>query len=106
MNRKLQVIKYLLADIVAASSAWALFYAYRKLNIEKAILQFDERFVFGIIAIPMFWVILYTITGTYKTIYRKSRLKELGQTIFISIIGVIFIFFALLLDCDCHVAKV
>ena len=98
MNRKLQVIKYLLADILAASSAWALFYAYRKLNIEKTILQFDERFIFGVIAIPIFWVILYTITGTYKTIYRKSRLKELGQTIFISIIGVIFIFFALLLD--------
>jgi exopolysaccharide biosynthesis polyprenyl glycosylphosphotransferase len=36
--------------------------------------------------------------GTYTKIYRKSRLKELGQTFFITLIGVTFIFFVLILD--------
>ena len=98
MNRKLQISKYVLADILAAGFAWSLFYIYRKFYIEKTVLQFDDRFLFGIIAIPIFWLLLYAISGTYKNIYRKSRLKELGQTIFVSLIGVLFIFFTLLLD--------
>jgi len=36
--------------------------------------------------------------GTYSRIYRKSRLKELGQTLLVTIIGVILIFFIILLD--------
>jgi exopolysaccharide biosynthesis polyprenyl glycosylphosphotransferase len=38
------------------------------------------------------------MAGTYRRIYRKSRLKELGQTLTITLIGVIIIFFALILD--------
>ena len=58
----------------------------------------DEKFLIGLMAIPLFWVLIYMLSGTYKIIYRKSRLRELGQTLFISIIGVIIIFFTLLLD--------
>jgi len=42
--------------------------------------------------------VLYALTGTYKNIYRKSRLRELGQTFMLTLIGVLIIFFALLLD--------
>jgi len=98
MNRKLQTLKYLLADLFSSGLAWAVFYSYRKLNIEHTALEFGDRFVFGVIAVPLFWVTLYLITGTYKNIYRKSRLLELGQTLLISFIGVLIIFFTLLLD--------
>ena len=36
--------------------------------------------------------------GGYSDIYRRYRTKELGQTLLISVIGVVVIFFALLLD--------
>jgi FlaA1/EpsC-like NDP-sugar epimerase len=98
INRKLQTLKYLLADLFSSALAWAIFYSYRKLNIEHTALEFGDRFVFGIIAVPIFWIILYLITGTYKNIYRKSRLLELWQTLLISFIGVLIIFFTLLLD--------
>lgn len=58
----------------------------------------DANYLLGVITIPTFWLILYIMVGTYRRIYRKSRLKELGQTLLITLIGVIIIFFALILD--------
>ena len=98
MNRKFQTVKYVLFDILSAAIAWAMFYSYRKLYIEHTAVEFGDRFLFGVIAIPLFWIALYLIAGTYKNIYRKSRLVELGQTLLISFIGVLIIFFTLLLD--------
>jgi exopolysaccharide biosynthesis polyprenyl glycosylphosphotransferase len=106
MNKKLQVFKYIIADLLAASLAWSLFFIYRKYSIEPTVLDHlsdifnDRNFYLGILIVPAFWLILYYILGTYNLnkIYRKSRLKELSQTLFISLVGVIVIFFALILD--------
>lgn len=104
MNKKLQVLKYLIADISAAMLAWALFFTFRKIYIETAKfgkpvpVVYDEQYYWGLLFIPLFWVLMYYLTGTYKEIYRKSRLKEIGQTFLLSIIGVLIIFFTLLLD--------
>jgi len=104
MNKKLQVFKYIIADILSALLAWTLFYIFRKLYIEpekfgKPVpIIFEAQFFWSLILIPSFWILIYSFTGSYKNIYRKSRLKEIGQTLLFSIIGVIIIFFALLLD--------
>jgi exopolysaccharide biosynthesis polyprenyl glycosylphosphotransferase len=106
MNKKLQVFKYLLADVVAATLAWSLFFIYRKYSVEPGFFDHlsdifeDRNFYLGIFVVPVFWFIMYFILGTYNVskIYRKSRLKELSQTLFISLVGVIIIFFALILD--------
>ncbi len=104
MNRRLQVTKYVLADIVSAIIAWVLFFIYRKYIFDKDIFHKlnevfgDENLYYGIVLIPIFWLILYTIIGTYRRIYRKARLKELGQTLLISLIGVLILFFTVILD--------
>jgi len=106
MNKKLQVFKYIVADLLSAVLAWTLFFLYRKYSIEKTVFDSllevlnDRNFYLGIAVVPIFWLILYYILGTYNVskIYRKSRLRELSQTSFISLVGVIIIFFALILD--------
>nr|MDQ3049187.1 sugar transferase [Bacteroidota bacterium] len=60
--------------------------------------EYDDQFYFGLFFIPLFWILIYFLAGTYRSIYRRSRLKEAGQTLLISIIGVLIIFFTLLLD--------
>ena len=103
MNKSLQVIKYLVADFVAAALAWGLFFAYRKnsyspdIDLWKSVMS-DEKFVYGIIIIPFAWVLFYLILGNYKRIYHKSRLKEIGQTLGATIIGVTLLFFVLIID--------
>lgn len=104
MNKRLHVLKYLFFDVVAAGGAWALFYAYRKTVIEsakfgiKVPLDYDIKFYISLIAIVVFWVVIYWTSGYYSDIYRKSRLQELGQTILYSLLGTVIIFFVLILD--------
>lgn len=105
MNKTAQVIKYLISDILAAAVAWTVFYTYRKVSIESAKFGMDikvdytnQKFLFSLIVITSFWLGLYVMTGTYKNIFRKSRLKEISQTFRITFLGVLAIFFALVLD--------
>lgn len=104
MNKNLQVAKYVIADLLSAAIAWSLFFIYRKYSVDPTIFKqlpeifSDSKLYNGILIIPFFWLTLYIIIGTYRKIYRKSRLKELGQTLSITFIGVIFIFFAIILD--------
>jgi exopolysaccharide biosynthesis polyprenyl glycosylphosphotransferase len=106
MNKKLQVLKYLIADYLSAFIAWSLFFYDRKFTVDHQVYQIKEQVLIdnnlylGLILIPLFWLLLYALIGTYSRIYRKSRLKELGQTLLMTIIGVIMIFFAILLDDD------
>ena len=106
MNKKLQALKYVIADYIAAVIAWGVFYDFRKIYIESikfglpVKINYDIEFYKGIILIPLLWLLFYFLIGTYKDPYRKSRLKEIGQTFLTSLIGVIIIFFVFLLDDD------
>jgi len=104
MNKPLQVAKYVAADVIAAGLAWGFFFIYRKEAAEPGFFNQlqeamkDTNLYIGLATIPVFWLFLYTMMGTYRKIFRKSRLRELGQTLTISFIGVLVIFFALILD--------
>ncbi|MGB1316606.1 MAG: sugar transferase [Flavobacteriales bacterium] len=104
MNRPLQTFKYILFDLLAAAVAWSCFFYYRKVVVEsqifgvKVMVIMDERFIQGLILIPLFWLIVYTVLGNYRKVYRKSRLKEFFQTFVTSLGGVTALFFALILD--------
>lgn len=60
----------------------------------------DERFLQGLVLIPLFWLIIHALLGAYSNVYRKSRLRELAQTLVVTIVGVTTLFFALILDDD------
>jgi exopolysaccharide biosynthesis polyprenyl glycosylphosphotransferase len=104
MNRRLQVAKYVTADYFAAVITWTLFFIYRKYTVDHQVFHhagqifLDKKLYSGIIIIPLYWLILYVFIGTYRKIYRKSRLREFSQTAVITFIGVTIIFFALILD--------
>lgn len=104
MNKKWQVVRYLILDFLAAAISWTVFFIYRKAVIEPQLfgidipIEFTNRYFLGLAFIPAAWILFYYITGFYDNIYRRSRLLELGQTVLTSIIGVVVIFFVLILD--------
>ena len=104
MDKRKQVARYMIFDAMAAALAWSLFYLFRKIYLENEFYQktgtvhLDTNFWIALFVIPAFWLILYYTTGFYKDIYRRSRLIDLGQTAFTTIVGVTIIFFTLLLD--------
>ena len=104
MNKRIQVSKYLVSDYIAAAVSWTLFYIFRKEYVEplrfgyEIPLTFSERFFMGLGLIPVFWLLLYYLTGYYKDIFRKSRLNDVFQTFLQTLLGVLVIFFLLILD--------
>ncbi len=102
--QKVQIIKFIFFDFLAAALAWFLFINILSANNGFAFNKFkdhlfiEENLVQGLIIIPFFWLLLYYLSGSYKNIFRRSRLGQFGQTIFISIIGVLVIYFVILLD--------
>jgi len=104
MNKILHVIKYVFADLISAMIAWTIFFTYRKHTIDLVTSNLNEQVLIdnnlylGLLIIPLFWTVMYALTGAYSKIYRKSRIGELGQTLLITIIGVTILFFAILLD--------
>ncbi len=104
MNIRRQRLKYIIADYFTALAAWIAFFTYRKFYLDpanhgqQAGFDFDQNFYLGVLTIPLFWLSLYTLAGSYRNVYRRHRLKDLGQTLLITIIGVLFLFFTLLLD--------
>lgn len=102
--QKIQILRFVLADFLAASLAWLLFFFFRKTNNGLGLSWFKEQlFVYenlyiGLLIIPLFWLALYYLSGAYRQIFRISRLGQLGQTILTSMIGVLVIFFVFLLD--------
>lgn len=98
MTQKQRTILLVFFDIITAAIAWFLFYIYRITSIENADLTFKEGFFLGIVIVPFFWVFLYALQGTYHNTFRSYRLKTIKQTLFGTLIGVIIVFFSVLLN--------
>lgn len=98
MQHRLLLVFFILIDWIAASSAWILFYYFRKTSIEKVDFSIGESFYWGVIIIPLLWVLLYYCQGTYHSVKRLYRFKIFNLTFSATLLGTIFIFFVLLLD--------
>jgi exopolysaccharide biosynthesis polyprenyl glycosylphosphotransferase len=103
-NHKKQRVLYILFDFLAASAAWILFYLFRKIQIEPQVfgrevpITLDGTFWAGVIGLPLAWITFYYFTGFYNNVFRRSRLDDFIRTLMSSLLGVIVIFFVLILD--------
>lgn len=98
MQNRLLVVFFILMDWITATTAWVLFYYFRKTSIENVEFQIGESFYWGIFILPILWVLLYYFQGTYHGVKRLYRFKLFNLTFTGTLLGTIFIFFALLLD--------
>lgn len=100
-NYKQKALQQLfLLDYLIAIVAWVIFWFYRQAwlqDVHPDIYQ-DRSWVFrdyalGIVFIPVFWMVIYYLSGTYYDVYRKSRMIESVRTFISSIIGSLIIGF-------------
>ncbi|MCE3259053.1 MAG: hypothetical protein K0S12_694 [Bacteroidetes bacterium] len=104
MSKRVRTIYYLIADFLSAGIAWTLFNLYRKTKIDPLKTGdfngeiFDNNFIISVIVLPLIWVLVYYLSGSYNNVLRRSRINEFVQILATSIIGVTVIFFVLLLD--------
>ena len=88
----------MISDLTSAILSWVCFYYFRKTVIESSEFVMDNNFYLVLALIPLFWLLFYAATGNYKNVYKKHRIKEIGQTVLTSIIGNLLLFFLLILD--------
>lgn len=104
MNQTRRIILHIIVDWIAASMSWLGLFLFRKSFIEASKhgyeipVNYDDNLLLGMILVPLFWILLHGISGYYNYIFRRSRLKELEHTFNSTVIGVIFLFFTLILD--------
>ena len=98
MKKKYFWLVFLLFDWLSAASAWFCFNFFRKTYIENYHFELNYKLIYSTIIISVLWVLLYAALGQYKNAYKKYRIKEVTQTISQSLLGIILIFFGLLLD--------
>jgi exopolysaccharide biosynthesis polyprenyl glycosylphosphotransferase len=103
-NHRKQRLLYIAFDFLAASVAWILFYMFRKVQIEPQVFGVDvpitlgTRFWLGAMGLPFAWIVFYYFTGFYNNVFRRSRLDDFTRTFVSSLLGVLLIFFLLILD--------
>ena len=94
--------RYVIADFLAGWLAWACFYAIRNNREGKPSgleeLASDPNFWISGLAIATGWVLLFAIFDQYRDIYRLSRLRVFLHTFGLSVLGVVVLFFVVLLD--------
>jgi exopolysaccharide biosynthesis polyprenyl glycosylphosphotransferase len=102
-NKTIHIAWYAIIDFVTALFTWAIIYFLRKyylglhLSDENGLL-IDNKFWLGIILVPSGWLIFYTLSGAYNSLYKKSRIKEFFTTFVFSVIGSAFLYFSIILN--------
>jgi exopolysaccharide biosynthesis polyprenyl glycosylphosphotransferase len=101
-QRRIDMMIYAFADFLTALVAWACFFLYRKWVVEGQTVDLsvlnNPKFSYGIILIPIGWVLFYAIFDKYRDIYRLARVETFTRTFLLNFMGVLFLFFTLILD--------
>lgn len=105
MNKSRQTLKYIISDFLSALLAWLFFnlLRYDEVGVYQgyhSLEQFllDPHVLEGWVFIPFGWLILFYFSGYYNKPFGKSRLTEFLSTTLTVIIGVVVIFFTVLLN--------
>ena len=99
----ISVFWYILSDYITALLSAIIFHFSRRYLLSEPIfidghLLLTQRFWLGTSTIPLGWLILYTLVGSYGSLYQKSRLSEISNTFIYSLIGCTTIFFAIVIN--------
>jgi exopolysaccharide biosynthesis polyprenyl glycosylphosphotransferase len=101
--KKIHISWYVFSDYLAGILAWFVLYFTRRALLSEPIvvnhhLFLNNRFWIGLFLIPLAWLSFYTLVGSYKHLYRKSRLNELTLTAICSLIGCTILFFSIVIN--------
>lgn len=98
MNSRVLTALLVFLDWATCGLSWGVFYYLRKTRIEQVDFSVNESFYYGLAFIPVAWLFLYLMQGTYNDVRRLHRMKILNLTFLGTAMGSLGIFFLFLLD--------
>lgn len=95
---------YIVGDFIAGGFSWSIFYYFRKIYVEKNLLNIpveyhlDPKLLLGIFFIAFGWITIYALSGMYNRTFRRTHSANIVNTFLNSLTGVTLLFFAFILD--------
>ena len=101
MDKRVERILILLIDFVTVNLAWMLFFLIRVESGWFDIITEPEFFI-PMFAIYIYWILIFTFVGMYRTWFAASRFDELSTLFKASFVGIFILFFLILFDDYSH----
>ena len=99
-GKKISVGWYVAIDYLMAAVAWLFLYMIRSYMLsDRAAFPISKAaWLYILLIVPAGWLIIYTLAGTYTSLYKKSRLEEFSLTIICTLLGSILFFSVFVLN--------
>jgi exopolysaccharide biosynthesis polyprenyl glycosylphosphotransferase len=99
-GKQISIAWYFVLDYITALLAWFCFYAARAgiLQDTGAYPVSYRSWLYILVIVPVGWLGLYALAGTYTSLYKKSRLAEFTLTFICSVFGSVILFFVFVLN--------
>ena len=102
-RRKTHIEWYIVSDYLASICTLVLLFVIRGMLLDAPIsldehMLLNKKFLQEITFIPLAWLMFYFLTGSYNSLYKKSRMNELMLTFLFSLLGCFFVSFFFLFN--------
>src|SRR5512147_1934538 len=97
MTKSIEKITILLSDFLTINLEFIIFF---QLRVETGwfILLVTPEFFIPMLIIYLYWLIIFTFVGMYRTWFASSRFDEISTLFKASFVGVFILFFLILYD--------
>ena len=97
MNKKIEKIFVLVIDFLTINLTWFLYYFIRVQSGLFEIFSHPDFFITAIV-IYIYWLLIFTFIGMYRTWFARSRFDELTSLFKASFVGIFILFFLIFYD--------
>ncbi len=96
-SKRRQILLYILSDLIGSYVVWILLGLMNGEMFDRSG-EVDAIVFTAAIIISSCWVFLYAVSGLYNRPFRRSRFQELSRIFKYTLIGVLVLFFLIVLD--------
>lgn len=97
MSNRRETLVLFITDLITVSAAWGIYYLFR-VRSGLIDLSAEPDFLAPMIAVTLFWTLLFFIVGLYRPWYAASRIDELALLFKTISLGSLLLFFAVFVD--------
>ncbi len=101
MDKKLEKILILVIDFIMINLAWMIYYTLRVQTGWFRLLMLPE-FLVPMFVIYLYWLLIFTFVGMYRTWFALSRFDEISTLFKASFVGIFILFFLIFIDDYLH----
>ena len=101
MNRRSEKISIISVDFISINLSFIIYFILRIKTGWFDILILPEFFI-PMLALCLYWFIIFTFVGMYRTWFAASRFDELATLFKSSFVGIFILFFLIFLDDYIH----